>query len=249
MRPSISVCLATYNGEKHLTDQLMSIRAQLSDLDQIIVFDDASTDDTRRILEQLAEKDKRLSLIYGRHNSGHVKAFECAISQAKGEIIFLADQDDIWCEGRVQKMLSILIDTRTLVVASDFLLFQDGSGVLERPLRSLPKTRNKLLLASLLFAGKCPYFGCTMAFKRSLLELALPFPHYIEAHDLWLAWIGVLVGGMDHLQDVTVLRRIHDNNLTPARRRNIFSVVKARIKFVQMLATITRRTKSQVTND
>lgn len=83
--------MATYNGEKYVRQQLMSILVQLSPVDEVIVSDDGSTDRTIEIITQLA--DERVKLKRNQGHPGPVGNFEHAIRQAKNGLILLADQD------------------------------------------------------------------------------------------------------------------------------------------------------------
>ena len=99
----ISVCLASYNGEKYIKEQLDSILSQLNDEDELIVSDDGSTDSTPEILSSYSEQFPILRIVKG-PGKGVIKNFEYAISLAKGELIFLSDQDDIWCSSKVSRV-------------------------------------------------------------------------------------------------------------------------------------------------
>ena len=107
----ISVCLATYNGEKYIKEQLDSILPQLSANDEIIISDDNSTDDTINIIRSL--NDERIK-IYVNKTKGIVKNFENALNNASGDIIFLSDQDDVWKNDKVKKILSAFSSDNSL---------------------------------------------------------------------------------------------------------------------------------------
>ena len=96
----ISVCIATYNGEKFIKEQIDSILRQLSLDDEIIVSDDGSTDDTISII--ISIDDKRIRIIEGPRKHSPTLNFECAMKEAKGDYIFLADQDDVWKPNKVE---------------------------------------------------------------------------------------------------------------------------------------------------
>ena len=100
---SVSVCIATYNGEMFIEEQLVSILSQIDVRDEVIIVDDASTDRTLKLVENLA--DDRVKIVALEENIGHTKAFERAISFASKDIIFLSDQDDIWFPGKYQRVL------------------------------------------------------------------------------------------------------------------------------------------------
>ena len=90
----ISVCIATYNGEKYIKEQLLSILPQLGKKDEVIISDDHSTDNTLDIVKGL--NDNRIKIVMNNREKGYTSNFENALSYAIGDYIFLSDQDDIW---------------------------------------------------------------------------------------------------------------------------------------------------------
>ena len=113
----ISVCLATYNGEKFITRQLDSLVNQLTESDQIIVVDDGSKDQTVDLIKE--KYGDRVQIHVNDKNVGAIKNFEKAISLAKGDILFLCDQDDIWEDHKVKKVLLAFNDQRADLVIHD----------------------------------------------------------------------------------------------------------------------------------
>ena len=103
-RNSISVCMATYNGEKYIEKQLDSILKNLTNEDELIISDDGSTDNTIDILNKYAKKYKQIVLLEG-PRKGVIKNFEYALKYAKKDIIFLSDQDDEWEQDKVEKVI------------------------------------------------------------------------------------------------------------------------------------------------
>ena len=102
----ISVCMATYNGEKYIELQLRSILPQLSEDDEVIVSDDASTDQTLDVVRRL--NDNRIKIVHHETDHGYTRNFENALKYAKGDYIFLSDQDDEWLPEKVQVTLQAL---------------------------------------------------------------------------------------------------------------------------------------------
>ena len=94
----ISVVVTTYNGEKYLEEQLESIKNQTKHVDEVLIFDDQSQDDSFRIAEQYIEKNTLIGwkAIRNSTNKGWRKNFFDGIQLATGEVIFLCDQDHIW---------------------------------------------------------------------------------------------------------------------------------------------------------
>ena len=82
----ITVCIATFNGEKYIREQLNSILFQLSLQDEVIVSDDGSTDNTISIIKSF--NDNRIKIIDGVHRHSPTLNFENALKEAKGDYIF-----------------------------------------------------------------------------------------------------------------------------------------------------------------
>ena len=113
----VSVCLATYNGEKYIYDQLISILKQINKNDEVIISDDCSSDSTISIIKSL--NDKRIRIFHheriacgykGTMKTCYLvgKNAENALQHARGEYIFLADQDDVWHKNKVSVCFSYL---------------------------------------------------------------------------------------------------------------------------------------------
>ena len=103
----ISVCMATFNGEKYIKEQIQSILNQLSLDDEVIISDDGSSDKTLEVINHI--NDKRIKVFTNTHKHGFTHNFENALNHANGEYIFLSDQDDIWAEEKVNKVMESLI--------------------------------------------------------------------------------------------------------------------------------------------
>ena len=176
----ISIAMATYNGERHLTEQLDSIYAQTYKNIEVIVTDDCSNDGTVEILQQYAESHG-LKYFVNETNLGYVKNFEKTISLCQGDYIALSDQDDIWEANK----LELLIDN----IDADLLIHSDCALIDERGKTIKPIWKGEIgfnmEVENLLFGNIVT--GCTVLFKKELLTTALPFPEGIAYHDWWLA--------------------------------------------------------------
>ena len=101
----ITVCLAAYNGEKYIEEQINSILCQLSLNDELLISDDGSTDKTIKIISDL--NDPRIKLFKNNFKSVQ-KNFEFLLQNSIGEIIFLSDQDDIWEKNKISEFSQVL---------------------------------------------------------------------------------------------------------------------------------------------
>lgn len=202
----ISVCMATYNGEKYIEEQIKSILNQLSINDEIIISDDNSTDNTIHIIENL--KDNRIKIFYNKSEKGYTRNFENALMHSSGKVIFLSDQDDVWIEGKVENVLkeleySTLVVTDAKVTDENLLMIYDShfenSGVKPGFWINFLKTR---------------YIGACLAFKRELLSKALPFPknQFLCQHDYWIVLIAELYYKVSLIRVPYIKYRRHAEN-------------------------------------
>ncbi len=245
--PTISVCMATYNGEEFVQEQLRSILEQLGPHDEVVVVDDASTDGTAQRVEEIG--DARVRLTRAPRNRGYVRTFEHALSSARGRFVFLADQDDVWRPGRVEAMVEALGGAD--VVATNLATLGGGEslrGPFGQPdwtLRAADSTRHVRNVLGVL-AGNRPYYGCAMAVRREHLDVVLPFPDYlVESHDLWIALSGNLARSIAHLDVRSLERRLHGDNQTPARPRGVRLVVRSRLLLLRSVVELRRRIRRQ----
>lgn len=203
----ISVCMATYNGEKYIKEQLISILAQLGEKDEIIISDDHSTDTTLKIIEQLS--DSRI-LVFFNTEKGYTSNFENALRQVRGDIIFISDQDDIWNPRKVEVCLEALQSVDFVV--SDCQLINSQNETISLSYFELRKVKRSSW-GNLIKFG---YLGCCMAFRSELLKKALPFPSNRElcTHDNWLFIVGSFLYRHKVLDERLIYYRRHDGNVS-----------------------------------
>jgi len=232
---NISVCMATYNGQKHIVEQIKSIISQLKSNDEIIVVDDCSKDSTIELIKSL--NDSRIKIFKNEINNGHVFSFNRSISLAKNEVVFLSDQDDIWVEDRVRLLLEKLTITNKLLVSSNFNDFKgdfNNQSPSRSPLKEIDSSKNFKNIFGV-FWGKSDYYGCTMGFKKELKKTIIPIPKYVESHDLWIAMCANLMNSNTHLNKITILRRIHNSNLTNPNRPLLLKLKSRIVLFISLL--------------
>lgn len=241
--PTVSVCMATHDGGRFVADQLASILAQLGPNDEVVIVDDDSSDDTLARLREV--RDSRVRLVEWTRNRGYVRAFEEALRLAGGEMVLLADQDDVWVPGRVSTMVRAL--EHADVVASNLATLGGGDsirgpyGQVDWRLRASQSRQHAFNVLGIL-AGNRPYYGCAMGVRRSALGRILPFPSFLsESHDLWIALYGNIARSIVHLDERTVWRRFHEDNITPDRPRGFRRVVRSRRLLLRSAAVLWRR--------
>lgn len=211
----VSVCLAAYNGEKYIKEQIESILIQLSNKDELIISDDGSTDRTIEVIKSIA--DERIKLLDNSGNPGIVNNFSNALRHAAGDIIFLSDQDDVWNENKV-KIITKELRNYDCVLHNAQLINSNGENI-NSDLFSIYKTRtgyfNNLL--------RNTYVGCCMAFRQELLNYILPIPSSIKMHDMWIALISEKKGTTKLINDKLINYRRHDNNASTTSHKSGYS--------------------------
>jgi len=233
----ISVCMATYNGENFIRKQIDSILCQLSLDDELIISDDGSTDRTITILKEY--NDPRIK-IYTHHREKQkfmygytTKNIENALIQANGDIIFLSDQDDVWMDGKVKKILKELDESD--LVLSDCSFVDSNLNVLVSSKFKFEKFK-KGFWRNIYKNG---YLGNSMAFKRFVLKYVLPFPNNVP-HDMWIGIIGNIICKQALLYEPTLLYRRHDMNVSfvnnklidKQQEKNILKLKRRNVNFV-----------------
>jgi len=175
--------MATYNGGQFIASQLRSILSQLSPEDEVVISDDSSTDDTLAIIESFS--DDRIRLFKNQTFCSPIYNFEHALKQSRGDIIFLSDQDDEWVEGWVEAALATL-RVVSLVVCEISFIDAEGSPLMLPDATTYKGNRRSGVLHNLY---RNDYMGCSCAFRRNVLEAALPFPAKLPWHDWWIGLV------------------------------------------------------------
>ncbi len=218
----ISVCIPTYNGSLYIKEQLDSILTQLGADDEIIISDDHSTDDTLSIIKSY--NDPRIKIfIHDRINNPFsgtyrniyyvYKNVEYALNHAKGDFIFLSDQDDVWLPNKVARVMREFNSGAKCVLHNTIVVNQD-KDVLNSSYFSITKPSRSLIR----FICLNFYQGASMAFSRDVLLKSLPFSNrFIISHDHWIACFAwCKEKKISFIQEPLLLYRRHGRNVSPS---------------------------------
>ena len=226
----ISVALAAYNGEKYIKEQIESILCQLSENDEIIVSDDNPFKATKSVIDSIA--DPRIKYFAG-EGKGVVRNFENAIKRCSGDVIFLADQDDVWMPDKVGSMLaefekgadvilhhaSVTDAKLNITEPSYFAVHGSGASFSKNLLRNT-------------------FVGCCMAFTKEIASECVPFPGDIAMHDWWIALASIKRGRKVVILDKPlILWRRHGENVTGSAT-SIKQKIRWRINMISSLKKI-----------
>lgn len=232
----LSVAMCTYNGSKFIKDQLNSIIEQSRKIDEIIICDDCSTDDTVAIINEYIEKYPDLiQLIQNKVNLRSTKNFENAILNCTGDYIFFADQDDIWDFFKVEKIIAkfegnnllegiftngkLIDDYNETIPNTDmwdsFYFFEKN---LDKPVDLLCLLKHHANMVT----------GATLCIKKTIVDLILPFPDLTKKkfyHDEWIALILASRNSLDYINEHLISYRIHSSQQIGVNRKKLDDVI------------------------
>lgn len=251
---TISVAIATHNGEKFFFEQLESIRQQTVLPAEIVISDDNSIDGTLGLVEKAFPpqwcKDNGVSLKI-LHNSqplGSGRNFQQAMSACNGDVIACADQDDSWVPEKMAVFSKIFASNpKVLLVHSDAELVDcDGTPMGMKLSRALAISVDEF--AALHSGHSLPAIikrnlvtGATMMVRKELLELAFPLPRD-ELHDGWLALVASLLDAVVFVPEELLRYRQHDSNQIGARPFGVLdSIVTIQKSWINMAAALKAR--------
>ncbi|MEC5398145.1 glycosyltransferase family 2 protein [Uliginosibacterium sp. H1] len=236
---TVSVCMATYNGARFLREQLDSVLSQLGEGDELVVSDDGSTDATLEIISGLA--DPRVRQVGDGRRRGYVGNFERALQSARGELVFLCDQDDIWAPEKLRRMRAAFAARPDVAMAHHERRLIDAEG---SDLGPGPRLGDGVAagLGFVLREGvKARMWGCALAMRRRALDRMLPFPRSVYAHDHWATIVGGLAGGILLVPEPLIFHRLHGANVTPKNGLPWSARVVVRLRYGWMVCVALAR--------
>ena len=222
---TVSVVMCTYNGAAFVEEQLLSVLEQTYPPKEILIFDDASTDDTVTILEAMEEKYPVISLRKNPVNIGFTRNFEQAMLAATGDAIAICDQDDVWIRDKIEKMVRSWKPECPLIYCFSYM-FQQQLPENPEPNPIVNKFQGtdarKLSMYNTVS-------GHAIIFRKKLLPLVLPFSE-TTTYDWWMAVVAACNGGVQYYPEALVCQRLHSNNVTLDEHRFTKDYIRKRQK-------------------
>lgn len=232
----ISVALCTYNGAQYLNDQLESIGRQTRPVDELVICDDGSVDDTVLLVTRFAARAPfPVRVITNEHRLGPARNFEKAIRLCTGELIALCDQDDVWKPRKIGALCDVLEKHPNAAYAfSDGDMIDDRGRPLQQKLWDAMGLRKNLHLFSgpgqlrlLLRHNIIP--GATIAFRASFRRVILPLP-FGWMHDYWIVLLGSTFSSGFAVDDTLVSYRRHPDQACGWRKLSFVQVLKGSLQ-------------------
>lgn len=240
----IDILLTTYKGEKYLSEQIDSILSQTISDWKLLIRDDGSTDQTRKIISQYVEyyPDKIIHIIDTDKNLGVTHNFERLMEHSTSPYLMFCDQDDIWLPDKIEKSLLKIQEmeeqygaTTPLLVYTDLAVYdEDGNKIADSFWKyqggnpAVPLDPAKALVQN-------NATGNTFIFNHVLREQALPFSTKAVMHDWWVALTALYLGKIDYLTAQTILYRQHNRNVSGIKGKNILPMIRKLPRYCKTL--------------
>ena len=226
-----SVAIATYNGERFIAEMLNSILSQTRAVDELVISDDGSTDRTIELIRETTRNSQcKIVLIVNDRRLGFAKNFERALQNCTGDWIFLADQDDVWIESKVE------VCERAIKRTQKDLIIHDCT-ISDKELREIfPSSMARYTELGIPISDR--NIGCCMVVKRNFLEVCLPLPLNIS-HDIFIGAVANRTKGRELIDESLLLYRRHDNTVSeylPDALKSIAWFTKTRFRIRIRLA-------------
>ncbi len=210
----ISIAMTTFNGSRYIIEQLDSILHQTVLPDEVIICDDRSSDSTVQLVEDYIERNAlsnwRISV--NEKNLGWKQNFRRAVSMTKGDIVFFADQDDIWMPWKLEEMSAFMIKHNMGCLYGECIKIDaDGKELRERnSINNFSNSLNKIDFSPSFFS--VGGLGCCMCVHRRVITKYLQLDVAIDDHDSQCPRIAVLYDTLWHLDKAVIKYRIYSGN-------------------------------------
>ena len=228
----VAIVLCTYNGARHIEEQLDSLVAQTWPV-VVRVFDDTSTDNTIELISPYKEL-LDITITSNAHNVGYVANFESGIKQVLEEgfdYLALSDQDDIWHPERIAKGMQAMLafeeqnnPETALLAHSDLTMIDSEKQCVHASFFQYRRYEIAATRSLPTVLGQNGVMGNTILMNRSLASMSVPFPKDLHVHDYWLAVLAELYGQRILIEEPLVDYRIHDTNASNSSNNTKFGL-------------------------
>lgn len=218
---SSTIVLSTYNGARYIDDLMTSLEPQFDLIDEFIVIDDCSNDDTLDKIEVWRDKIRTLVVLPNNNNEGWKANFYKGLELAHGEVVFFCDQDDWWKANKVEVYLQIFSSAPFInIVASDLTPWVGGS----RPVQSTRMGDSWSILRETGPSLAKGIAGCAMAVRKAYFESVKPLYSKTFSHDFFLSRLAIADGTLAYTRDSSIFHREEGQNTSLQKRTRNYSV-------------------------
>lgn len=246
--PSVDILLATYDGERYISEQIESIVAQDHTNWRLLVSDDGSLDATTSLVLDYAARDDRIQLLNTRPSHSATENFLGLLAYSRADYAMFCDQDDYWLPSKVTSSLERMTecegpDARPTVISGDAVVVNEERDLICSSFLKLSHistqrtTLNKVLVQS-------PVLGCSAMMNRSLVDLVVSSPpnfSNVRWHDWWVALVAASFGTVSVLEQPLLEYRQHGANQVGTKKYSFAGLFRDRATGVQRTEQIYRQ--------
>ena len=242
---SIDILLSTYNGELYLEEQINSLLKQTFNSWHLLIRDDGSVDNTRKIISKYCElyPEKIIEITDNNGNMGASLSFSLLLERSKSKYIMFCDQDDVWLEDKIaitydeilklekqNEDLPLMVFTDLYVVDENLSIVNDSFMADQKLFSDVVNNVYKTLALNIVA-------GCTMMINETAKKFILPFPKFL-IHDYWIGVNIVHYGKCKYINKKTILYRQHGSNVYGALEINFKYFFKKTVRLYKYLYTL-----------
>lgn len=235
--PKLCILLASYNGEKYISEQLDSIINQTYKNWELIIRDDGSKDETVTILNKYEKKDERIKILRDdKGNLGFLKNFEELLFNAKEEFVLFSDQDDFWLKNKLEKFVEKIRDldekvlSKPLLIHCNSLVCDDKLEIIkEKFIDSKIAKKNN----SNIYFFEYIVQGSTSMVNKKMIKESLPFLKNVTLHDRYFHLLSQFLGTRVFIDESLVKYRQHERNEIGANRSIIKNIMSKKYFYVE----------------
>ncbi len=249
MSVKTSVAMTTYNGAQFVIEQLESIRTQTLPVDEVIIHDDRSKDDTVQLVRDYIEKHnlKTWQIKVNEKNLGFADNFWHTILECRGQLVFLADQDDVWYSNKVESITDFMTTHPDIGCTASAYEVCDAKGdILDMEIRNQWRCNDggfaTVGLDYLMYGRRI--IGASMCFRRSLIENEAIFNIGEFGHDTLISFYAVIKTSIVFYSKRLFKYRVHNHNTSSValKKASIFSFgrIEKNIRWLEDEANVLR---------
>ena len=209
MKPTISVILPVYNGEKYLAEAIESVLGQNFKNFELIVINDGSKDSSLSIVKRYMSQDSRIKLI-SRENRGLIASLNEGISSAKGSFIARMDADDICLPTRFEEQLEFMENNNLDLCGSWVQVFNEHKDI---TVRKYPKSHEDIIITSM--------FHCSFAHPATMIRRKVfeSLKYEDEPAEDYALWCKIILNDFKtgNISKVLLKYREHDQQITKTK--------------------------------
>lgn len=211
----VSIIIPTYNRADLLIRTVTSVQNQTLKDFELFIIDDGSTDNTKKVVENLAKKDKRIKYLWQKNSGGAASPKNNAIKYCSGKYITYLDHDDEWLPEKLEKQYNYFennIKKNIGLVSCNIILINKTKGIEGIHKLSRYKTIEDLFLNG----GNYAYGNSSIMIPRYIIDIVGPRDENLKIFEDQDIFIRIALAGyhLDFIDEVLVKYHIDETNLS-----------------------------------